>query len=187
MRSDGTRRLCSPTENPDYFGATIGGLGLTGVIRWAQLRLRPIVCRMIDYQGIQFHGIDEFLALNQQSQHVEYTVSWVDCDSTGKNFARGIFMQGDHSNVPAPLTPSQEPKLVFPFDAPGFALNSATVGLFNTVFFHKQMKKNVKAAAGLRAVLLPARQGAALEPDVRQARPAAIPVRHSVGAREGRY
>jgi FAD/FMN-containing dehydrogenase len=145
VRSDGTRRLCTPTENPDFFAATIGGMGLTGVIRWAQLRLRPIVSRMIDYRGTQFHGIDEFIALTEQSQHIEYTVSWVDVTSTGKNFARGIFMQGDHSNVPAPLTKSKAPKLVFPFEAPGIALNSATVGLFNALFFHKQMKKSVTA------------------------------------------
>ncbi len=66
VRSDGSRRLCSPSENPDWYAATIGGLGLTGVITWARLRLRPIVSRMIDYEGIQFHGIDEFLALTQQ-------------------------------------------------------------------------------------------------------------------------
>jgi len=144
-RSDGSRRLCSATENPDWYEATIGGLGLTGVITWAQLRLRPIVSRMIDYEGIQFHGIDEFLDLTRQSQHVEYTVSWVDCASTGKNFARGIFMLGDHSRIPAELKPSPEPKLVFPFDAPGFALNHTTVSMFNTVFFHKQIKPRVKA------------------------------------------
>ncbi len=145
VRSDGTTRLCSPTENPDIFAATIGGMGLTGVMRWAQVRLKPIVSRLVDYQGIQFHGIDEFLALTAESQHVEYTVSWVDVASTGKNFARGIFMKGDHSNVPAPLTKSAKPKLVFPVEAPGFALNSFTVGAFNTLFFHKQMKKSVTA------------------------------------------
>ena len=146
LRSDGSRRLCSPTENPDWYSATIGGLGLTGLIPWAQVRLRPIVSRLIDYEGIQFHGIDEFLDLTRQSEHVEYTVSWIDCASTGKNFARGIFMLGDHSKTPGPLTPSPEPKLVFPFDAPGFALNHTTVSMFNTVFFHKQMKPNVRAA-----------------------------------------
>jgi FAD/FMN-containing dehydrogenase len=145
VRSDGSRRVCSRTENPDWYEATIGGLGLTGVITWAQLRLRPIVSRMVDYEGIQFHGIDEFLDLTRQSQHVEYTVSWVDCASTGKNFARGIFMLGDHSKIPAELKPSPEPKLVFPFDAPGFALNHATVSMFNTLFFHKQIKHRVKA------------------------------------------
>ncbi|WP_128912050.1 FAD-binding oxidoreductase [Granulicella sibirica] len=145
VRSDGSRRLCSPTENPDFYAATIGGLGLTGFISWATLRLRPIVSRMIDYEGIQFHGIDEFLDITRQSQHVEYTVSWVDCASTGKNFCRGVFMLGDHSKVPAELKPSPEPKLIFPFDAPGFALNHTTVSLFNTVFFHKQIKARVKA------------------------------------------
>ncbi|WP_345933732.1 FAD-binding oxidoreductase [Granulicella sp. WH15] len=140
VRSDGSRRLCSRTENLDWFAATIGGLGLTGMITWATLRLRPIVSRGIDYEGIQFHGIDEFLALTEASKHIEYTVSWIDCASTGKNFMRGVFMQGDHSQVPAELKPSPEPKLVFPFEAPGFCLNHTTVSAFNTVFFHKQMK-----------------------------------------------
>ena len=144
VRSDGSHRLCSATENPDWFAATVGGLGLTGMITWAALRLRPIVSRLIDYEGIQFHGIDEFLDLTRRHNDVEYTVSWVDCASTGKNFARGIFMLGDHSQVPAELKPSPEPKLVFPFDAPGFMLNHATVSLFNTAFFHKQIKPRVK-------------------------------------------
>jgi FAD/FMN-containing dehydrogenase len=144
VRSDGTHLLCSRTENPDWYAATIGGMGLTGLISWAQLRLKPIVSRAIDYQGIQFHGIDEFLDLKQRYQNVEYTVSWVDCASTGKNFARGIFMLGEHSQVPGELKPSPEPKLIFPFDAPGFALNHATVSMFNSVYFHKQMKRHVK-------------------------------------------
>ncbi len=143
VRSDGSKRICSPTENLDWYAATIGGLGLTGVITWAKLRMKPIVSRAIDYEGIQYHGVDEFFDLTRQSQHIEYTVSWIDCASTGKNFARGVFMQGDHSSVPAELKPSPEPKLVFPFDAPGFALNHTTVSLFNTAFFHKQLKPRV--------------------------------------------
>ncbi|MEI9981196.1 MAG: FAD-binding oxidoreductase [Edaphobacter sp.] len=135
VRSDGSRKLCSPTENPDLFAATIGGLGLTGLIPWATLRLKPIVSRLIDFEGIQFHGIDEFLELTEQSKDIEYTVSWVDVTSTGRNFARGVFMQGDHSAKRDELKPSAKPKLVFPFDAPGFALNSLSVSAFNTLFF----------------------------------------------------
>ena len=163
-------------------------MGLTGVITWAQLRLKPIVSRMVDYQGIQFHGIDEFLELTEQSQHIEYTVSWVDVTSTGKNFCRGIFMQGDHSQVPgAAEAVSSEPKLTFPMELPGWALNGTTVGLFNTLFFNKQMKKPRHCAAGLRAVLLSARRRAEVEQDVRQARAAAVPVRHPVGERARRH
>jgi len=145
VRSDGTRMLCSPRDNPEWFAATIGGMGLTGLITWAQLRLKPIVSRAIDYEGIQFHGIDEFLELKQRYKDVEYTVSWIDCVSTGKNFARGIFMLGEHSRVPGELKPSPPAKLVFPFEAPGFALNRASVSAFNTVYFHKQRKAHVKA------------------------------------------
>src|SRR4029077_9087297 len=79
IRSDGARLECSPTENPDWYRATIGGLGLTGLIAWADVQLRPIVSRKIDYEGIKFVGIDEFLALSQAAAETEYTVSWIDC------------------------------------------------------------------------------------------------------------
>jgi FAD/FMN-containing dehydrogenase len=145
VRSDGSHLHCTPMENPDFYAATIGGLGLTGIITWATLRMKPIVTRMIDYTGIQFHGIDEFLDLTRQSEHIEYTVSWVDVTSTGKNFCRGVFMQGDHSQVPGPLKTSAKPKLTFPIELPGSALNRYSVAAFNTLFFNKQIKPRVTA------------------------------------------
>src|SRR3984893_3677591 len=48
VRSDGSKRICSPTSEPDWYSATIGGLGLPGLISWATLRLKPILSRMID-------------------------------------------------------------------------------------------------------------------------------------------
>jgi len=155
VRSDGSRRLCTPTENSEWFSATIGGLGLTGVITWAELRLSPIVSRVIDYERIQFHGIDEFLALAEQYKQTEYTVSWIDCASTGKDFARGVFMLGEHSRVPGELKPSPKPKLVFPFEAPGWALNNKTVSMFNTVFFHKQGKPRVASLSDYEPFFYP--------------------------------
>jgi FAD/FMN-containing dehydrogenase len=53
-------------------------------------------------------------------------------------------MLGQHSKVPGELKPSPEPRLVFPFEAPAFALNRTSVSAFNTVFFHKQRKPHVK-------------------------------------------
>lgn len=140
VRSDGSRFVCSPVENPEWFAATIGGMGLTGLIAWAEIRLRPIVSRMIQYRGEKFHGLDEFFAL-AESATSEYTVAWIDCVATGRNFARGIFMQGDHATAPGPLHRSRERKLVFPFDLPEFALNRYSMGTFNTLYFHKQMGK----------------------------------------------
>jgi len=144
VRSDGTRMLCTRTENPDFYAATIGGMGLTGLISWAQLRLQPIVSRLIDYEGIQFHGIDEFIAIKKQYANVDYTVAWIDCVSTGKNFARGVFMLGQHATEQGELKPSPKPKLTIPFDAPGFLLNKLSISAFNTLIFHKQIKSHVK-------------------------------------------
>jgi FAD/FMN-containing dehydrogenase len=140
VRSDGRHLRCTPTDNSDYYAATIGGLGLTGLITWATLRLIPIVSRNFDVEYVHFHGIDEFLELTQKYAHSTYTVSWVDVTGTGSNFARGIFMAGEHSTVPAPLSPSPKPKLVFPFDLPGYALNKFSVAAFNELFFRKQLK-----------------------------------------------
>jgi FAD/FMN-containing dehydrogenase len=141
VRSDGARFECSPTENVDWFSATIGGMGLTGLITWAEVRLRPIVSRKIQYKGTKFVGIDEFVALSQAGTHVEYTVAWIDCVATGNNFARGLFMQGDHSQQPQPLEPSKEPWLTLPLDVPEFALNRFSIGLFNTLYYNKQLGK----------------------------------------------
>jgi len=142
VRSDGTLVVCSPTENPEWYAATIGGLGLTGLISWAELQLRPIVSRRIRYRSTKFVGLDEFLALSQASAHKEYAVAWIDCVAQGRNFARGIFMQGEHDENPGPLTPLAKPKLTLPVDLPEFALSRFSVGAFNTLYYHKQMAKD---------------------------------------------
>ena len=62
LRSDGQRLICSPTENPQLFSATIGGLGLTGIITWAQLQLRPISGPLMAVETVRFANLDEFLS-----------------------------------------------------------------------------------------------------------------------------
>ena len=145
VRTDGQRLICSPTENPEWFSATIGGMGLTGLITWAELQLRPIVSRRIRYIGEKFVGIDEFVALSRASAHLEYSVAWIDCVAAGRNFARGIFMLGEHSDQPEPLAPSRKPWLNFPVNLPEFALNRNSVGLFNTLYYGKQFGKRTEA------------------------------------------
>ncbi|HEX3941047.1 MAG TPA: FAD-binding oxidoreductase [Acidobacteriaceae bacterium] len=141
IRSDGRQFQCSAEENYEWYSATIGGMGLTGLISWAELQLRPIHSRRLRYKGTKFIGIDEFVALSRAAARTEYTVAWIDCVAKGKNFARGIFMQGDHSEEPAELRPSPEPKLTMPFDLPAFMLNRASVGAFNSLYYNKQLGK----------------------------------------------
>lgn len=141
VRSNGEHYECSPTQNPSLYEATIGGLGLTGLITWAEVQLRPIVSRKIRQDAIKFVGLNEFVALSRAAQHLEYTVAWLDCVSTGKNFARGIFMQGDHSDQPEELTASAKTSLSMPLDLPAFLMNKATIGAFNTAYYNKQLSK----------------------------------------------
>ena len=141
VRSDGSRLVCSATENAEWYKATIGGLGLTGLIPWAELQLQPIVSRKISYKSIKFCGMDEFLAVSRESSDVEYTVAWIDCIANGSNFARGIFMQGSHSSEPGPLDNSSSLKLSVPMVMPAAILSRFTVGAFNTLYYHKQFRK----------------------------------------------
>ena len=142
VRSDGTQVMCSPTENPEWYAATIGGMGLTGLISWAEVQMRPIVSRQIRYRSTQFVGLEEFVALSQAATHDEYSVAWIDCVAQGRNFARGVFIQGEHDETPGPLTPLAKPSFALPFDLPELALNRASVGAFNTLYYHKQMRKH---------------------------------------------
>ena len=94
-RSDGTRLLCSPLENADYFAATIGGLGLTGVIREATIQLRPVTSCWLDTQTLPYGSLEEFFSLSDDSEaDWEYTVSWVDCSRADS--VRGIFIRANH-------------------------------------------------------------------------------------------
>ncbi|HTZ58193.1 MAG TPA: FAD-binding oxidoreductase [Acidobacteriaceae bacterium] len=142
VRSDGVQVECSPTQNSEWYAATIGGMGLTGFISWAEIQLRPIVSRKIRLRSTKFVGLEEFVALSEAASHNEYSVAWIDCVARGRNFARGIFMQGDHDETLGPLKPVSKGKLTLPFDLPAAALNRMTIGAFNTLYYHKQISKH---------------------------------------------
>jgi FAD/FMN-containing dehydrogenase len=136
LRSDGTRFLCSPLRNPEWFAATIGGLGLTGIIVWVELLLKKIVSSKIAVDTLAFHSLEEFLNLTRQSEQAgfEYTVAWIDCLS-GRN-ARGIFYRGNHAQAGELVAQGASGGgLRVPFALPEFALNRFTVKAFNTLYY----------------------------------------------------
>ncbi|MCB1122216.1 MAG: FAD-binding protein, partial [Verrucomicrobiae bacterium] len=147
LRSDGSRFRCSPRTNPELFKATIGGLGLTGMITWVEFRLRKIDNAWIDSESIKFGGLGEFLELSRASnEDWEYTVSWIDCAARGSAFGRGIFMRGNHS--PASVLSRKvhnDPKLRTLFDCPNAMLNALSIKSFNTFYYGKQRVKHARA------------------------------------------
>ncbi len=145
LRSDGQHLICSRTENFDYFTATIGGLGLTGLITRAEIQLRRISNPWIDLETIRYESVDEFLALCEESDRdYEYTVSWVDCASKGNSLGRGLFMRGNHA--PAGVERGQyfSKSRTFPFVPPVSMVNALSLKAFNTAYYHKQFRKKTR-------------------------------------------
>ena len=86
------RRSCAgPPERPDLFAATVGGLGLTGVIVDAELQLRATRGPGSRPRRWLFDGLDEFFRLSEEfGSDWEDTVSWIDCTFAA---VRGLFMR----------------------------------------------------------------------------------------------
>ncbi|HEX7102682.1 MAG TPA: FAD-binding oxidoreductase [Nitrolancea sp.] len=146
VRSSGERLTCSPEENAGLYRATIGGLGLTGLITSAEIQLKPIKSAFIDEEQIRFESLDEFMELAQESvDDFEYTVAWIDCFVEEGRYIRGHFMRGNHRQAPdRPSDASRALPLVVPFNLPGgILLNQYTVRAFNTVYYHRQFAERV--------------------------------------------
>lgn len=135
IRSDRAPLVCSRQENAELYAATIGGLGLTGIIDWVELQLVPICSSLIDTTHIRFGALDEFFALSAEldSKH-EYTVAWVDCLAKGKAAGRGIYMVGDHAQE-GPLVFAHQSRLNVPLTPPFSAINRLSLRLFNTAYY----------------------------------------------------
>jgi FAD/FMN-containing dehydrogenase len=137
--------------NPDLFKATVGGMGLTGVITRVQFHLKPITTAYIKQKKIKASGIEEIISLFEQYNQYTYSVAWIDCLKGGKGFGRSILMLGEHAQPgdlndiqrKAPLKVPSPRKLNLPFFLPSFLLNNLTVSLFNFFFYHKMTKKVV--------------------------------------------
>jgi FAD/FMN-containing dehydrogenase len=132
VRTDGTALQCSATENPGWFAATVGGLGLTGVVTRARLRLRKVAGPWLDAETVPFDSLEEFFRLSAAAKNsFEYTVSWIDCVSGGRG--RGVFFQGNHASE-TDLVKPRRPK-TFPVTPPVSLINTLSLRLFNFVYY----------------------------------------------------
>lgn len=158
LRSNGEKLLCSPEKNRDFHEATIGGLGLTGLILWADIQLKPVPSGFINYESIRFENLDAFFELSESSDSkFEYTVAWIDCMAKGEKLGRGIFMRGNHADL-GPNPPSPPPagrRLNFPGNAPALLLNPFTVKIFNLLYYHKERLKQKHATVPYESFFFP--------------------------------
>ena len=143
---------CSRDVNADLFWATIGGMGLTGVILSARFLLTKIETAYIRNEAIQAKNLDEIFKLFEESEDWTYTVAWLDCLQKGENLGKSIMLRGEHATLDElpkklksnPLKIKTKPKINIPFFFPNFLLNPWSIKIFNWLYFNKQLKKHVK-------------------------------------------
>jgi FAD/FMN-containing dehydrogenase len=136
-RSDGDLKICGPDVQPEWFAATVGGLGLTGVILWAEIQLLPIEGDVMVLESRRFRSLDEFWSINDEaSGNWPYTVAWLDCLARpGSSLGRGWMHCGRHApatdaRVAAPGRPHR-----IGFDLPVSLVNRASARAFNALYY----------------------------------------------------
>lgn len=143
-RTSGEVLHCSPDTNPQLFAATIGGLGLTGIILEAELQLRRCPGPWLEVDTVPFHGLPEFFQLSEQAESDwEYAVAWLDCLSGGRR-ARGIFTRARPITVQSPA-PKRKRTRRMPFVPPFSLVNRFSLRPFNLAYYFAQRWKPARS------------------------------------------
>lgn len=135
----------SPTEQPAWFWATVGGMGLTGVVLDARIRMLPIETSRVRVETERLPDFDSVVAAmssDGEDDTYRYSVSWVDLVATGKSMGRGVLTRGDHakaSDVKGNDLLAYDPKvrLAAPGWVPNQLLNKMSIKAFNEVWYRK--------------------------------------------------
>jgi FAD/FMN-containing dehydrogenase len=139
-RTEAEDIVCSHDTEAEWFNATCGGLGLTGVIKEVSLRLRKVSSCWLDTETLVYSSLAEFLQLSEESQERwEYTVSWVDCSSHRHH--RGIFVRANHCQTD-PRSKTHNGTVSMPIVPPIPLVNRLTLRAFNELYFGAQKMKS---------------------------------------------
>jgi FAD/FMN-containing dehydrogenase len=140
LRSSGDVLTCSMRENTELFRATIGGMGLTGLILTVDLQMMKVPSAHIQQHAIRFDHLDRYFEIAAQvdDEH-EYAVAWIDQLATGKRMGRGVLLAGDHADASCEFPDMPRAmKLSVPFAPPFNLLNRVTLTAFNEAYFRKE-------------------------------------------------
>ncbi len=157
MRSDGSRQRCSARSNPLLFSATIGGMGLTGVITTAELQLMPVASAGVDQEVIRFDGLADFFRLARESDAgSEYSVAWIDQLARGRSLGRGLLIRGNHAHEGGlQAVRSGRSRLAVPFELPFSVLNRSSIRAFNALHLRKEGSRHSRRRVALDPFFYP--------------------------------
>lgn len=153
VRTDGVTMECGPDLAPDWFAATVGGLGLTGIMVEAELQLRRAEGPWLDTETLPYDSLEQFLAMADHSESGwEHTVAWIDC-MAGKR-GRGLFMRaraGVASGRPEP----RRRELRVPFAPPVSLVNRWSLRPFNSLYYNLKRRRSGRAVAHYASFFYP--------------------------------
>jgi decaprenylphospho-beta-D-ribofuranose 2-oxidase len=151
LLSSGELIRCSESENGDLFSNTVGGMGLTGVIVRACIKLKPIETSYINKETHICNNLTELMTAFERTENSTYSVAWIDCFASDENMGRGVLYTGEHATMNE-LSPRQKNqalkvyssnKLNIPFFFPTWFLTKAFLSRFNAAYFRRQ--KNARS------------------------------------------
>lgn len=156
LRSDGQRLRCSRDQNSEYFAATIAGLGLTGMIIWAEIQLKKVASPAIKMENIKYQTLQEFFDLSKDSdKDWEYTMAWVDCIASGSNLGRGHFTRGNHASANDVSPKAGGMTLQVPLTPPISLINPLTLKAFNWAYYERQRERTKRAISHYEPFMYP--------------------------------
>jgi decaprenylphospho-beta-D-ribofuranose 2-oxidase len=139
---------CSRQDNSEIFWATVGGMGLTGIVLSARIQLERVESAFVavDYQRTR--SLNEALdVMTESDERYRYSVAWVDCLAQGDSLGRSVLMRANHATAAEAsfrllnaLTPPPRIRLSVPFEAPAAALNPFTLRAFNALYYRRHEK-----------------------------------------------
>lgn len=136
LLADGEVVTCSRSEHSELFRATCGGMGLTGLILEATIRLEPCRSAFIEQTTLTAGDLAEALSLFDEHQASSYSVAWVDCLARGGAMGRSLVMLGEHSETGGGSPRPDKWNLSVPVDMPGALLNRFSAKAFNAIYYH---------------------------------------------------
>jgi len=134
LRSTGDVLELRAESQQGMFAATVGGLGLTGLLLWVELQLAPIRSAWFVTETRRTRNLDDFFDCALRSPDWPYTVGWADCLAGGSALGRGLFTWGRHAEE-GDLSLHRERSIArVHMDAPKMLFSSPVVRAFNLFY-----------------------------------------------------